>query len=156
MNRSRAISEADRRRIASAKPARRHPAIDAWVASLDEPRRSLVAALHDVVRAEAPDLAPSLDVDHGRIGYGPFHYRYESGREGDAHRVVVANNVRYVSVYVLATDGSCYLPTKYASRLGEKVSVGKSCIRVNKLDDIDLGVLAEVVREAAAIHRQEA
>ena len=156
LTRSRAISEAGKRRIASKPSTPRVPAIDAWVAALDEPRRSFIGALHDTVRQAAPGLVPSLEADHGRIGYGPFHYRYESGREGDAHRVTVANNARYVSVYVLATDDSCYIPSKYSSRLGDRVSVGKSCIQIKKLEDVDLDVLAEVVSEAAEIHRQEA
>jgi hypothetical protein len=46
----------------------------------------------------------------GMTGYGPFHYRYASGREGDAHRIAVAARKTGISLYVLAlTDGGEYL-----------------------------------------------
>jgi hypothetical protein len=82
------------------------------------------------------------------VGYGPFHYVYESGREGDTHRVALADNARYVSLYVLGGDEGGSLAEQHASKLG-KASVGKSCIRFTKAADLDLDALRTLVRAAA-------
>ena len=55
---------------------------DEYIDGLDEPRRSELRALHELVRAAAPGLAPTMEF--GMPGYGKYHYRYDSGREGDA------------------------------------------------------------------------
>jgi hypothetical protein len=119
-----------------------------YIARLDEPRRSDIQRVHDLVRAIGPDL----DVDAGErmIGYGPYHYRYASGREGDAHLIALASNKASISLYVLCTVDGSYLAERYVERL-PKASIGKSCIRFKRTDDIDLGVLRELLAEAGAI-----
>jgi hypothetical protein len=52
-----------------------------------------------------------------------------------------------LSVYVIGRNGDTTLPAAYASRLG-KVSVGQSCIRIKRLEHIDIDVLGELVRAA--------
>lgn len=54
-----------------------------------------------------------------------------------------------MSVYVSAVEDGRYLAEEAAGRLG-RVSVGRSCIRLKRLEDVDLDVLADVVRRAAA------
>jgi hypothetical protein len=143
LTRSRAISSEGKARIGGD--------VDRWLAAIPEPRRSTLRTIHDVVRKAAPSLAPS--VDGKTIGYGPFHYRYESGREGDTFRVALANNARYVSLYVLGEGSNGgYLAEEHAGRLG-KASVGKSCIRFKTVDDLDLDALRALVREAARQQR---
>jgi hypothetical protein len=99
-----------------------------------------------VIRRAAPELKPFVLDKY--LAYGPHHYRYASGREGDWFVVGLANQKRYVSVYLCAVVDGEYLAEANASRLG-KVSVGKSCIRFTKLEQLDLGVLAELVRQSA-------
>lgn len=147
LTRSRALSPAGRARLAAAKAAD-DPAVDEWLAGLAEPRRSTLTTVHRLIREAAPALAPSLV--GGSIGYGPFHYRYDTGREGDAHRLLLRGNARYVSLYVLAEDDHGYLAEQHAARLGPKVSVGKSCVRFRTADDLDLAALGRLVRAAAA------
>jgi len=84
------------------------------------------------------------------LGYGPFHYRYASGREGDTTLLGLASQKRYISLYVLCANGGRYLTESYAERL-PKASVGKSCVRFARLSDIDPAVLAELVTEAARL-----
>ena len=86
-------------------------------------------------------------MEFGMLGYGKYHYRYPTGREGDWMLVGVANHKSYISLYVTAQSGDRYLAEKYADRLG-KVSVGKSCIRFKSFDDLDQGILAALLREA--------
>ena len=125
-----------------------------WLATRPEGRRPTLQAVHSLIRQAAPELAVSLDGPS--VNYGPFHYRYESGREGDTHRLVLRDNARYVSLYVLAGDEGGYLAEQRASTLGPKVKVGKSCVTFTKVDDVDLDALGVLVRLAADQHASEA
>lgn len=114
-----------------------------YIARLD-PRRSQVQTLHEFIRRTAPDLEPHIR--SGMIGYGTYHDKYASGREGDWFMLGLAGNKSYASVYASGGVGDSYVPERHADRLG-KVSVGKSCIRIKRIDDVDLDALAEVIRE---------
>ena len=76
------------------------------------------------------------------IGYGQYHYRYDSGREGDFLATGFSPRKANLSIYILPgyADFGAIL-----SRLG-KHRIGKSCLYVNKLSDIDLNVLEELIR----------
>ena len=73
-------------------------------------------------------------------GFGAYHYRYASGREGDACAVGFSPRGAGLSLYGLTygSDAAALLP-----RLG-KHRTGAACLYVNKLDDVDLRVLAEL------------
>ena len=119
-----------------------------YLASLPEPRRAALTALHKAIRKAAPSLKPHIA--YGAIGYGTYHYRYASGREGDAPVVGLASQKQHIALYLCICDGSGYLPEKNKQRLG-KVSVGKSCIRFNRLERLNLKVAMELVRQAAKL-----
>jgi hypothetical protein len=119
-----------------------------YIAALAEPRRTDVAALDALIREHAPGLEPV--VAGKMLGYGPFHYRYASGREGDTTLLGLASQKRYISLYVLCANGGRYLAESYVERL-PKASVGKSCVRFARLSDVDPAVLAELVTEAARL-----
>lgn len=122
------------------------PQVTEFLAALPEDRRATITRVHAVIRSAAPALEPAL---WGKmLGYGSYHYRYATGREGDAYVVGLASQKQYVSLYLNATVDGGYLAEANARRLG-KVSVGKSCVRFKKLDDLDLEVVAELVRTAA-------
>jgi len=76
------------------------------------------------------------------VGYGRYHYRYKSGREGDFLATGFSPRKTALSVYIMPgyADFGDIL-----SRLG-KHKLGKSCLYVNKLADIDLDVLSELIR----------
>lgn len=77
------------------------------------------------------------------IGYGRYHYSYESGRQGDFLVTGFSPRKAALSVYIM--PGYRDLSEKL-SRLG-KHKIGKSCLYINKLSDIDLTVLEEIVRD---------
>ena len=115
-----------------------------YIDALEEPRRSDIAQLDKLIRKVAPKLKPV--VQRGMLGYGPFHYKYASGREGDACRISVASNAAYISLYALAADEKGYVAERYKASLG-KASIGKSCVRFKRLDDLDLDALTALIRE---------
>jgi Domain of unknown function (DU1801) len=119
---------------------------DQYIAELEEPRREQVGRLHDLIRTTVPDLEPYME--SGMIGYGRYHYRYASGREGDWCLLGLASHKRYISLHVTAEDGKGgYLAEAYRDRL-PKADIGKSGVRFTRLDDLDQDV-REMLREAA-------
>ena len=117
-----------------------------YIASLPDERRAAVRALHAAIRKAAPGLKPGLQC--GMLGYGSYHYKYASGREGDWPVVALASQKQHLSLYLCCADASGYLAEQNKARLG-KVSVGKSCIRFRKLEDLNLKVAMELVQRAA-------
>ena len=82
------------------------------------------------------------------IGYGTYHYKYESGREGDFLRTGFSQRKAKHSIYLMG--GYCDEATgekneELLARLG-KYSAGASCLYINKLADVDMAVLEELVR----------
>ena len=127
-------------------PASSPDPVETYIASLPDGRREIVERIHEVVTEAVPEL--EVRMWKSFIGYGTYHYVYASGREGDWFPIGLTNNKGYVSLYLCAGDEQGYLAEANADRLG-KVGVGKSCIRVKRLEDIDLGVVAELSRRAA-------
>jgi hypothetical protein len=80
------------------------------------------------------------------VGFGSYHYRYESGHEGDAFRAGFAPRAAAFTIYLMGTyvgAGRARAEDLFA-RLG-KHKLGKSCLYVKRLSDIDIGVLEELV-----------
>ncbi|MEO5921184.1 MAG: DUF1801 domain-containing protein [Pseudolysinimonas sp.] len=80
----------------------------------------------------------------GTIGFGTYHYKYASGREGDGHTIGFYPRKGKITVYLM--DGTA----RYAdllSRLG-KHSLTGYCVYIKQLSDIDMAVLEQLVRES--------
>jgi hypothetical protein len=122
--------------------------ISQYFAQIEEPRRSDVKALHDMIVKAVPKLKPSIQV--GMIGYGTYHFKYASGREGDWPIIALASQKSYISVYVCASERGEYVAEKHKQEM-PKASVGKSCIRFKRLSDIDLKTLEKVIKIGARV-----
>ena len=127
--------------------------VDAYINQIEEPRQSDIRALHALISKAVPRLPPSIQ--SGMIGYGTYHYKYASGREGNAPIIALASQKAYISVYLCATENGEYVSEKHAAEL-PKASVGKSCIRFKRLSDIDLKVLEKLVKQGAKIMAKSA
>jgi len=119
-----------------------------YIEALEEPRRGDVQILHDLIRETLPGCLPHIR--SGMIGYGEYHYRYASGREGEASLIGLASQKRYISLYVLCTLDGANLAERYVDRLS-KASIGKSCIRFKRTSDVDLDVLRDLLEEAGRL-----
>ena len=117
-----------------------------YIAAVDDKRRPDVSALDALIRTHAPELEPVIM--GGLLGYGPFHYRYASGREGDACKLSIASNASYISLYCFAADDDGYVAERYAARL-PKAKIGKSCVRFKNLTDLDEKALVALIKETA-------
>lgn len=77
------------------------------------------------------------------VGFGSYHYKYASGREGDSPLVGFSPRKQNLTLYVLTDfEGEDVLMQK----LG-KHTTGKVCLYVKRLSDIDMGVLRELVEK---------
>lgn len=86
------------------------------------------------------------------IGYGRYHYKYESGREGEFFLTGFSPRKQNLTVYIMPGYRSDEMQEKL-SRLG-KHKLGKSCLYINKLADVDMDVLEEIVRDGVAYMRE--
>ena len=90
--------------------------------------------------ARASGNAPCMWGD-SMVGYGTYHYKYDSGREGDYFITGFAPRKKNLVVYIMPgfSDYADLL-----ARLG-KHKTSSSCLYINKLSDIDMDVLEEIV-----------
>jgi Domain of unknown function (DU1801) len=123
-------------------------AVAKYIESLPGERREVVRSVHERVHAEVPSL--EVKMWNKFIGYGTYRYRLANGRENEWFVIGLTNQKRYVSLYICAADDDGYLAEQNAVRLG-KVSVGKSCVRFSKLENLDLDVAGELCRRAVAL-----
>lgn len=75
------------------------------------------------------------------IGYGRYHYVYDSGREGDFLATGFAPRKANLSIYIMPG----YADFSHILKDLGKHRLGKSCLYINRLDDIDLDVLARLI-----------
>jgi hypothetical protein len=78
------------------------------------------------------------------VGFGTYHYVYESGREGDWMLVGFSPRKNALTLYIMS-GFSAY--AELMKDLG-KFKTGKSCLYIKKLEDIDLKVLKKLIRES--------
>ncbi|HEV2817957.1 MAG TPA: DUF1801 domain-containing protein [Allosphingosinicella sp.] len=77
------------------------------------------------------------------VGFGCYHYKYDSGHEGDMARIGFSPRARELVLYLM--------PRREAlmDKLG-KYRTGKACLYIKRLADVDEAVLEELVAEALA------
>lgn len=105
-----------------------------------------IAALMQEVTGALPKMwGPSI------VGFGDYHYRYESGREGDWFLTGFSPRKQNLTLYIMAGFSR---HDELMARLG-KYKTGKACLYLNKLEDVDQGVLKELVEESVQYLKQK-
>lgn len=85
------------------------------------------------------------------VGFGRYHYKYDSGREGDFFLTGFSPRKASLSIYIMPGFGD-FGPL--LAKLG-KHKTGKSCLYVNKLDDVDLRTLEELIQRSVDFMRRK-
>lgn len=112
-----------------------------FIAGIQHPTRRSDAETLDLIFREVTGWKPQM-WGPSIIGYGAYHYVYDSGREG--HFLATGFSPRKSRQVIYILPGySNFGPT--LARLG-KWKTGKSCLYINKLADVDLDVLRELIR----------
>lgn len=84
------------------------------------------------------------------IGFGSYHYKYESGREGDSPLIGFSPRKQNITLYVLL--GADY-ENPLLKKLG-KHTTGKGCLYIKKLADVDKKVLQELIDKSIKVPRR--
>jgi hypothetical protein len=116
--------------------------VDDFIDALDNERRrqdskALVKMMHAVSGEPARMWGPSI------IGFGEHFYRYADGKQTSICKIGFSPRVNALSFYLASFDGKQALLEK----LG-KYRSSKACLYINKLDDVNLGVLREILEGA--------
>jgi hypothetical protein len=114
----------------------------------DEVKRKDSFHLIEIIKSEmgfdAKMWGPSI------VGFGSYHYKYQSGHEGDAPLVGFSPRATAIVLYLT----QCFdMKDELLKKLG-KHKTGKGCIYIKKLDDINMDVLKEMI-SASAQHLQK-
>jgi hypothetical protein len=114
----------------------------------DEKKRqdsyAVLALMQEVTGEEAKMWGDSM------VGFGSYHYKYESGREGDWFLTGFAPRKRNLTLYIMSGFDAY---DDLLAKLG-KYKTGKSCLYVNTLVDVDTAVLRQLV-QASVTHMKE-
>ncbi|WP_346958777.1 DUF1801 domain-containing protein [uncultured Arthrobacter sp.] len=119
--------------------------VDEFLDSVGHPVRRgdglrLLALMSRITGQPAEMWGPTI------VGFGRYHYRYASGREGDAPAVGFSPRKSSLSLYNLTYGPGA---AELLGRLG-KHKTGAGCLYINKLADIDESVLSELIRRSYA------
>lgn len=124
--------------------------VNAFINAIDDERkredaRAVAAMMAEVTGAPATMWGSSI------VGFGSYHYRYASGREGDFMETGFSPRKRALTLYIMAgfSDYEGLL-----AKLG-KFSTGKSCLYIKRLADVDETVLRELVERSVAYIRDK-
>lgn len=115
--------------------------VDDFINQCESPKKRedafiLKKMMEEITGEKAVMWGPSI------IGFGTYHYKYDSGREGDFLMVGFAPRKASISLYII---GCMHKEFDFdISRLG-KVKTGASCIYINKLADINQDALRELI-----------
>ena len=112
---------------------------------LPQERRKPMEFLDKFIKRTAPSLTSNFV--YNMPGYGTFKYKNYKKDILNWPVIALASQKNYISLYICALDKGKYIAEKYKKDLG-KVSVGKSCIRFKKLQDLNLKTLAKVIKLA--------
>ena len=126
--------------MAENKTVKTGASVDEFMAGVENKRRQedglvLMEMMRDVTGMEPEMWGPSI------IGFGSYHYRYESGREGDMPLIGFSPRKQSLSLYIMSGFDEY---EELLGRLG-KHKTGASCLYINKLADVDMAVLKELV-----------
>lgn len=118
----------------------------------------LNAITDDSRRADCVALSQLMSIATGEpaqmwgaaiVGFGRYHYKYESGREGDSCAVGFSSRKSDICLY-LTSD--VLAQVELMTRLG-KFKVGKACLYIRQLSDVDHDVLSQLIQATLAERR---
>jgi len=107
--------------------------------------RELMRIMREITGNRATMWGPSI------VGFGRYHYKYASGREGNFFLTGFSPRKQALSIYVI----SGFKPhTELMEKLG-KHKKGKSCLYVKRLADVDKHTLVELITTSVALMREK-
>ena len=129
------------------RPTRR--SVPGFIRSFDNPRRredceALLPLFRRITTKEPVLWGDKI------VGYGSYHYKYASGREGDWPVTAFSPGKQQLTIYVMNGFGTY---GKLMEKLG-KYRTGKSCLYITRLQNVDIKVLEKLLRRSVADMRK--
>ncbi|MCW6007879.1 DUF1801 domain-containing protein [Micromonospora sp. CPCC 205371] len=106
--------------------------------------RRLIALMREITGEEPVMWGPSI------VGFGRYHYRYDSGHEGDSALASFAPRKQHLVIYLVGGFEDRHAPA--LARLGPH-KTGKGCLYLKSLDGVDLAVLRELIDRSVRVRR---
>lgn len=123
--------------------------VERFIAGIGDPERredcrAVARIMRRVTRTKPKMWGPSI------VGFGSYHYKYASGREGDWFLTGFSPRKQSLTLYIMAGFKRY---GELLSRLG-KHKTGKSCLYVKRIDEVDLAVLEELIEQSVQYLRK--
>lgn len=126
--------------------------VEEYMHLLPDDRRSIIETLDTIIREHAPSLTRSFT--YNMLGYGLFPYKNYKGEIIQWPIIALASQKNYVSLYVCAVEQGKYVAESYKDTLGN-VSVGKSCIRFKRIEDLHMGTLQNLLHHIEDLYDKD-
>lgn len=135
--------------MAELKTKQTEASVEAYLDTIEDPRRradcvAICALIEKVTKLEPRMWGPSI------VGFGSYHYRYETGHEGDACLVGFSSRKPEIVLYIAEGFET---RERLLRELG-KHRTGKVCVYIKRLSDIDVRVLEKLVKASVAEMRR--
>ncbi len=126
--------------MAELKTQKNNASVVAFLGSIEDDQRKkdcfiVMELMKKITKSEPSMWGPSI------VGFGSYHYKYASGREGDWFLCGFSPRKQSLTIYIMS-GFSHY--NEILGRLG-KCKTSKSCLYINKLEQINLPVLEELI-----------
>jgi hypothetical protein len=136
--------------MAKSKTVATAASVDTFINAIEDPHKrqdsqDMIALMRQVTGHEPRMWGSSL------VGFGSYHYRYASGREGEFFLTGFAPRKSALTIYVMPGFDRY---EKFMKNLGPH-KTGKSCLYVKSLDAIDRDVLEEIISDSVAHMREK-
>lgn len=128
--------------------------IQNYITSLPEPKRNEMEVLHQMILKINPKIQLWFEnglneegkvISNPNIGYGTYTINYANGKSREFFRIGLSANTKGISVYIMGIEDKKYLLDNFGSTIG-KAKVTGYCINFKTIHDIQLEVLAEVLK----------
>lgn len=132
------------------KTVKTEQSVQDYIAAIADPARRADIEVINAMMIDVSGWQPKM-WGTSIVGFGEYHYKYDSGREGDAIRIGYSSRANAISIYIMPgyQDFDDEL-----SRLG-KHKIGKSCLYVKRLSDVDNDVLREMLVKGLALMEEK-
>lgn len=106
---------------------------------------SMMKMMEQITKEKAKMWGPGI------VGFGNYHYKYESGREGDFFITGFSPRAQNLTLYIMAGFAKY---DELMQKLG-KYKTGKSCLYIKKLEDVDQKILKSLIAESVKYMKQK-
>lgn len=115
--------------------------VNAFLEAVEHPKRradsfAVLELMKKITKEEPKMWGPSI------VGFGQYHYKYASGHEGDMPIAAFSPRKQALTIYLMP---GFELVEELMAKLG-KYKTGKVCLYIKKLEDVDMKVLAELIK----------